>query len=92
MKAKRGVERVAAAAELLLACPGRHTSCICASGATRVGGAPRCSWPNALARVGEIARRAQEGADRAKVVFDVAHFDEVAEIMKPRRRRFTRAR
>jgi len=30
---------------------------------------------------------AQDGADGANVVFDVAHFDRVAEIMKPRRRR-----
>jgi len=30
---------------------------------------------------------AQDGADGANVVFDVAHFDQVAEIMLPRRRR-----
>ena len=30
---------------------------------------------------------AQNGADGANVVFDVAHFDAVAEIMRPRRRR-----
>ena len=30
---------------------------------------------------------AQDGDDGANVVFDVSHFDEVAEIMKPRRRR-----
>jgi hypothetical protein len=29
---------------------------------------------------------AQDGADGATVLFDVEHFDEVAEIMKPRRR------
>lgn len=29
----------------------------------------------------------QDGDDGTNVVFDVAHFDEVAEIMKPRRRR-----
>ena len=30
---------------------------------------------------------AQDGTDGANVVFDVAHFDEVAEIMRPRKRR-----
>ncbi|HUT09142.1 MAG TPA: hypothetical protein VMY42_01475 [Thermoguttaceae bacterium] len=29
---------------------------------------------------------AQDGSDGANIVFDVAHFDQVAEIMKPRRR------
>ena len=32
------------------------------------------------------AEVAQDGDDGANVLFDVAHFDEVAEIMKPRRR------
>ena len=34
-----------------------------------------------------FAEVAQDGADGANVVFDVEHFDQVAEIMKPRRRR-----
>ena len=47
-------------------------------------------------RAGRIANRlmalpfielAQDGDDGANVVFDAAHFDAVAEIMKPRRRR-----
>ena len=34
-----------------------------------------------------FARVAQDGSDGVNVVFDLKHFDEVAEIMKPRRRR-----